>query len=546
MVLAAALAAAACYGVAMVLQQRSAAAVDPAASMRPRLLSELARRPLWVAGIAVNGLAFALRLLALGRGSLVLVQPILVGGLVVAVVLDAVTARRSVSRRDVTAAVVLVAGVSLFLVAAAPSRGRTTASTSAWLFLAAIVAVITAAGIVVAGRAASPARRAATLALVGGVLTAGAAALAKQSVAALSHGLTHTLTSWSLYAFVATTAVVVLVVQSAFQAGPLVASLPTLSVVEPIAGVAVGRGLFHEHIAGSTVARVEELVGLVTLTVAAVVLARSQAARSARADSPGPNSNDVPVPSSPPRRIAVVPAYNEAPTVASVLDGLAPLVDELVVVDDGSTDGTRAEIQRWLGERPHARMLSFDENQGMSAAYYLAFCEIRQRLTDGEIDADDLIFTVDADGQHELEVVNELQRITVEDRLDALLVRRDLSTYPALKRVGNWTLSAWASLWAGVRLNDVESGYRVFRAGALCDALSYYRGYKYSETVEVAVVLCRLGYRVRNDVLVSVPIYRSRTSLLDAAIDLAAIPAAAWRVARRRPPSLTRDVAAAP
>ena len=147
---------------------------------------------------------------------------------------------------------------------------------------------------------------------------------------------------------------------------------------------------------------------------------------------------------------------------------------------------------------------------------------------------------------NELEVVNELQRITVDDRLDALLVRRDLSTYPALKRIGNWTLSAWASLWAGVRLNDVESGYRVFRAGALCDALSYYRGYKYSETVEVAVVLCRLGYRVRNDVLVSVPIYRSRTSLLDAAIDLAAIPAAAWRVARRRPPRLARNVAAAP
>jgi glycosyltransferase involved in cell wall biosynthesis len=252
------------------------------------------------------------------------------------------------------------------------------------------------------------------------------------------------------------------------------------------------------------------------------------------------------VPSSNPKRIAVVPAYNEAPTVASVLDGLAPLVDELVVVDDGSTDGTRAEIQRWLIGRTNARMLSFNENQGMSAAYYLAFCEIRERLARGEIDAGDLIFTVDADGQHELDVVDELQRITVEGRLDALLVRRDLSTYPALKRIGNWTLSAWASLWAGVRLNDVESGYRVFRAGALCDALSYYRGYKYSETVEVAVVLCRLGYRVRNDVLVSVPIYRSRTSLVDAAIDLAAIPAAAWRVARRRPTLLAGDVPAAP
>ena len=70
--------------------------------------------------------------------------------------------------------------------------------------------------------------------------------------------------------------------------------------------------------------------------------------------------------------------------------------------------------------------------------------------------------------------------------------------------------------------------------GALADALNYYRGYKYSETVEVAVILHRLGYRVRNDIVVPVPLYRSRTRMLDAAIDLAVIPRAAWRARRRR------------
>ena len=45
----------------------------------------------------------------------------------------------------------------------------------------------------------------------------------------------------------------------------------------------------------------------------------------------------------------------------------------------------------------------------------------------------------------------------------------------------------------------------------------------------------RLGYRVRNDVLVPVPVHRSRTRMRDAVIDLAAIPMAAWRVWRRRP-----------
>ena len=229
-----------------------------------------------------------------------------------------------------------------------------------------------------------------------------------------------------------------------------------------------------------------------------------------------------------------MPAYNEEPTVEAVLDRLYPLVDELVVVDDGSLDGTRAVIEAWLPRHPAARLLAFDQNRGMSAAYYEAFTDLRRRLAVGEVAADDLVFTVDADGQHELSVLDQLHDLVEAEALDALLVRRDLSTYPAYKRAGNWLLSAWASVWAGRRLLDVESGYRVFRLGPLAHALDYYRGYKYSETVEVAVVLCRLGYRVRNDVLVPVPVYRSRTRLVDAGIDAAVMPAAAWRVLARR------------
>jgi glycosyltransferase involved in cell wall biosynthesis len=234
------------------------------------------------------------------------------------------------------------------------------------------------------------------------------------------------------------------------------------------------------------------------------------------------------------RRIAVVPAYNEEPTVEQVLATLAPLVDELVVVDDGSTDRTRAVIQAWLPGHDHVRLLAFDQNQGMSAAYYKAFTDLRGRLREGELDADDLVFTIDADGQHELSALDQLQRQAEEESLDALLVQRDLSTYPRYKRAGNWVMSTWATLWAGTRLYDVESGYRVFRLGALAHALDYYRGYKYTETVEVAVVLCRLGYKVRNDVLVPVPVYRSRTSLVDAALDMTMMPLAYWRVRSRR------------
>src|SRR5215831_9833542 len=69
------------------------------------------------------------------------------------------------------------------------------------------------------------------------------------------------------------------------------------------------------------------------------------------------------------RLVAVVPAYNEAPTVESVLTRLYPMVDGLIVVDDGSRDETRAIVMRWIADKPNASFIAFDENRGLSAGY---------------------------------------------------------------------------------------------------------------------------------------------------------------------------------
>jgi drug/metabolite transporter (DMT)-like permease len=273
MVILAALGSALAYSVAMVLQQRSAEQVAPGFSLRPRLLVELMRRRWWLVGIAANVVAFGLRAAALDHGSLVLVQPLVLSGLVLALVLESVVVRRPVTRPELAAGGALVVGLALFLVAASPSRGLTSPPARSWLVLAIVMAPLVAIGLIAAGREAGE-RRAAWLAFAGAFFLAATAALTKQTAATWSDGLGPFLSSWPVYALIGVAGIAVILTQSAFQAGPLRAALPVLSVVEPLTSIAIGAAVFHERVATSGWARAGQLGGLVLLMAGVVSLTR--------------------------------------------------------------------------------------------------------------------------------------------------------------------------------------------------------------------------------------------------------------------------------
>jgi len=209
-------------------------------------------------------------------------------------------------------------------------------------------------------------------------------------------------------------------------------------------------------------------------------------------------------------------------------------------VDDGSRDATRAIVTRWIADTPQASLIAFDENRGLSAGYGAAFRFVRAEVAAGRLGASDLILTVDADGQHDPDDVAALVEALEREGLDGLMARRDFSLYPGYKKLGNGLMSVWATLWSGQRFYDVESGYRVFRAGPLGEATRYYEGYRYSETVELAMIFPRLGYTLGNNHRVPVPVYRSNTRMKDVIIDLIAMPLAWWRVMTQRncPPGI--------
>jgi drug/metabolite transporter (DMT)-like permease len=545
----AALGATVLFNLGIALQALDARAAPPKAALRFSLLPHLLRKRRWVLGLLVGGLGFPLEVFAFAETPFVVVQPMLAAGLLLLLVLGARTLGERVSPTDIGGVVAMICGIALIAWGAPAS----TEAQRSPVRVGMVVALVAAASFVpffLRSRRGEPA-----IALIlGSALGFGTSSIAAKL---LGDGLKvdHYLLAVLWLAVAAGTSLAAVVTEmTALQRRPATMVVPISFSVQTFIPILLAPMFLREHLSSAAADGVPLLAGLLLVLVASVVIARRPAVsllvagktpadhgtrgllprggsgraihRPLEVDDPGALRAS--------RRIAVVPAYNEEPTVASVLGQLYELADELVVVDDGSTDNTRKIVEKWLTGRDRARLLTLDRNQGMSAAYYLAFSDLRSRMPGGEIHADDLIYTVDADGQHDLSQLAELERIVRSERLDALLARRDLSSYSPYKRLGNRVASGWASLWARRQLDDVESGYRIFRVGALVHALDYYKGYRYSETVEVAVVLCRLGYRVRNDVLVPVPVIRSRTRFVDAVIDLVMIPAASLRVARRR------------
>src|SRR5438046_2556290 len=102
--------------------------------------------------------------------------------------------------------------------------------------------------------------------------------------------------------------------------------------------------------------------------------------------------------------IVVVPVYNEEKTVVGVLDSILAqrdTVSHIVVVNDGSHDNSGGLIKEWAQDKSHVTVLEHATNKGYSGALLTGFNNVIERSHAGEFSWDDVIATVDADGQHD-------------------------------------------------------------------------------------------------------------------------------------------------
>jgi drug/metabolite transporter (DMT)-like permease len=247
-----------------------------------RIILYLIRQPIWLAGVLSMILGFVLQVSALRLGSLALVQPILSTELIFVFAYMALLGSRRVLRSDWLAAVAMALGLGVFLATADPSGGVLQPSPAAWWFsgLSALGLAVLVAATAYARRrrgvAPSPARKAALLGVATGISWGFLAAVIKELSSRLGDGVGAVFTSWSLYAVVVVGAASMLLLSNALQAGPLAASQPGLTIVDPLVASLLGIFLFHEHLRSGAGDLALEAVAIGVLVAGVIVLSRSR------------------------------------------------------------------------------------------------------------------------------------------------------------------------------------------------------------------------------------------------------------------------------
>jgi drug/metabolite transporter (DMT)-like permease len=277
-----AVAASFCTATASIAQRQGAKTVEMTGGFDVKLIFRLARRPVWLLGIAAMIGGFLFQITALRYGALALVQPILSFELLLVFGYMAIAGRRQlkIKHRDLLAAVAMSAGIGLFLGLASPSGGRLHAPGSSWLLaglitLGLVLAALAAAFGLGDRPGASPARRAALLGSATGIAWGFVAAVIKELSSHLGAGPAALFSTWSLYVLLGAGAATMLLASHALAAGPLAASQPGFTVLDPLAAALLGIFLFGEHIQTAPWALAGEAFALLLVLGGAVGLSRS-------------------------------------------------------------------------------------------------------------------------------------------------------------------------------------------------------------------------------------------------------------------------------
>lgn len=199
----------------------------------------------------------------------------------------------------------------------------------------------------------------------------------------------------------------------------------------------------------------------------------------------------------------VIPVFNEEKTIEKIIEAVekadVPLKKEIIIVDDGSIDGTRKILKKLNSKY---KIIFFDVNHGKGAALRRGFADA----------TGDIVLVQDADLEYTPKDYNVLIRPILEDRADVVYGSRFISQ--EARRVlynnhylANRFLTGFSNLLTNLNLSDMETGYKVFSRYALKQILPCLKSKRFGIEVELTAQAAKHKLRVY-EVGIS---YRGRT-----------------------------------
>jgi glycosyltransferase involved in cell wall biosynthesis len=183
--------------------------------------------------------------------------------------------------------------------------------------------------------------------------------------------------------------------------------------------------------------------------------------------------------------LALIPAYNAAERIGSVIQGITRYLSDFAVIDDGSDDGTGE-----VASRNNAIVLSHSHNKGKGAALKTGFAYAVGHFYDA-------VITLDADGQHNPEYIPSFVKEYAVSGADLIIGSRihDVADMPWDRRLSNSITSHLLSSLLRTRIEDSQCGFRLYSRKAM--GLPKLKSDRFEFETEAIIAAVRCGLNMR-------------------------------------------------